>query len=844
MSSILSHVKKKIFGNNGGLSHDELAEMTRRNRFSTYLPYTAYDKVDKRYVNNDDTYGMLWECSPVSFAGEKSYNTLQGIFRAGLPDGSIVQFILYADKDIKPYIRAFQNLKTRESQIVRRATEAFTKYLLEGVEGMESTAGIPLRIFRLFVAVKIPSEQKSKSKEKFNLKDIYSNIEEVLRGAQLCPQHLPPEGLIDWLRKFMNDRDFENGVTYDDTVPISEQIILAETDIEKTFSDIRVGQKIMRCVTPKSFPREVYPIQTNEIFGGVFGVESDGDQIKTPFLYTLNIVFHPLKAKIHTKCNLVLSQQGVGSFAPTLMRKKEEYMRTVDKLEKGEKYVRIIPIMWVWGKDQNHVGESVSRVKRMWESAGYIMQEDKGILPILFLSSLPFGLYDEKNNIDTLERDTIAPSDSVTTLLPIQADFAGGGKPIMLFEGRKGQMISMDIFDKVANNHNIFCCASSGSGKSFFVNYLAFNYYAANALMRIIDIGGSYKKMTKMFNARYLDFTENSDICINPFSNVEDINTDISTIAAIVLQMIYSATDMIPEATAETGMSIIKEAVMWAFKDRGQEADIDDIYEYLSRFPTHVKDNDLAGDLFKGNAVEKFKSIAHEMAYNLTEFTSRGSYGKWFNGRSTFDISKDEFVVLELEHLKPRKELFKAVVLQIINAVTQDLYLSDRSRKRCIIFDEAWQFMSGDNQMLKDVIESGYRRARKYFGSFTIITQSLLDIRQFGSIGDVIRANSAFKFYLESPDFEKARTEKMIDVDDFALRLLKSIRSVRPKYSEIWMDTPFGVGPARLTVDPYSYYCYTSSGNEIAEIEKFVDEGMGYDEAIEAMVGKYKSGKH
>jgi hypothetical protein len=59
MSSILTHVKKIIFGNNGGLSHDELAEMSRRNRFSTYLPYTAYDKGNKLYVNNDDTCGML-----------------------------------------------------------------------------------------------------------------------------------------------------------------------------------------------------------------------------------------------------------------------------------------------------------------------------------------------------------------------------------------------------------------------------------------------------------------------------------------------------------------------------------------------------------------------------------------------------------------------------------------------------------------------------------------------------------------------------------------------------------------------------------------------------------------
>jgi hypothetical protein len=43
------------------------------------------------------------------------------------------------------------------------------------------------------------------------------------------------------------------------------------------------------------------------------------------------------------------------------------------------------------------------------------------------------------------------------------------------------------------------------------------------------------------------------------------------------------------------------------------------------------------------------------------------------------DISQDEFVVLEVDGLRSRKELFKVVVLQIINAVTQDLYLSDRS---------------------------------------------------------------------------------------------------------------------------------------------------------------------
>jgi conjugal transfer ATP-binding protein TraC len=46
---------------------------------------------------------------------------------------------------------------------------------------------------------------------------------------------------------------------------------------------------------------------------------------------------------------------------------------------------------------------------------------------------------------------------------------------------------------------------------------------------------------------------------------------------------------------------------------------------------------------------------------------------------------------------------------------------------------------------------------------------------------------------------------------------------------------------ARLTVDPYSYYVYTSTGVEVAEIEGMVAQGMSYDEAICEMVRKYRS---
>jgi hypothetical protein len=171
--------------------------------------------------------------------------------------------------------------------------------------------------------------------------------------------------------------------------------------------------------------------------------------------------------------------------------------------------------------------------------------------------------------------------------------------------------------------------------------------------------------------------------------------------------------------------------------------------------------------------------VARKLAFNIREFTSHGFHGKFFVGPSTFDIHRDAFVVLELENLKVQPDLYRVVTLLVINAVTQDLYLSDRFPPRLIIFDEAWQFL-GKAAMLAPVINEGYRRARKYNGSFMIITQSILDLDNFGEVGRVINGNSAFKIYLESSDFDQARKRGLIDYDDFTIHCSKASNPTRP----------------------------------------------------------------
>lgn len=816
-----------------GPTYKDLDDLTSRSKFSDYLPWVAYDPDSKLYLNVDDTIGFVWECSPVSFAGTQITDTLVGLFRAGFPEGSVLQFIFFADPNIKPHLRAMGAGKDND-KLAQKSLESFRKFFQNGAEnGLKEIASTPIRNFRLFVAVKMPQESNPP------LLDIYHTCNEVLKGAYLYPENMGAEDLLCFIRKLINqENNTANSYAYDNKIPIKKQAILSDTEIRKNHTEMYIGGNYFKCLTPRSFPKEIDTVITNRIFGGVDGLRSDNDQIKTPFIYSLNIVFTDVKRLINTKASVILYQQTATALSPSLGRKKDEFVWAVDELEKGKKFFKIIPTMWVYGKDKDAVTQSAKRVKRIWESVGFVMQEDRGILPILFISTLPFGLYNVKKNIDNLERDFIANEDAVAAALPIQGDFAGGGQPVLSFVGRKGQFCGLDIFSSHANNHNMMIAATTGSGKSFLINFIAFNYLAKGAFVRIIDIGASYKKLCQVLGGKYLVFDNDSNVCLNPFTHIkgdaEDISASLNICASMVFQMVYSATGVVSEDVAEVSMTLCKNAVNWAYEVEQNDASVDSIFTYLDAFPEYAKELNVEG---KSMALENLTLQAHTMAFNLKEFTSTGRYGRWFNGKSSLDIENERLVVLELEHLKQHRELFKIITNMVVNEVTSDLYLSDRSRPRLVIFEESSQFLSAnlntDNATVKAVIEEGYRRARKYNGSFSTVLQSVLDKKQFGGVGEVIFSNSAFKFFLESPDFEKAKEEKLITYDDFVMNMLTSIGSNKPHYSEIFMDTPFGVGVARLVVDKeFNYYIYTSDAKEFSKIEALVAEGMTYEEAI------------
>ena len=148
----------------GGLAARWLQRMLDRDPYSSVLPYCSYDPDTGVYCNQDDTIGFLWECLPLSFAGAKTVATLEGLFRAGLPEGSVLQMIMYADPYVAPVLNHYACARVRHDPMVSGFAEGQVAFLQRATQASERLANIPVRNFRLFVAVKMPISTRETAK--------------------------------------------------------------------------------------------------------------------------------------------------------------------------------------------------------------------------------------------------------------------------------------------------------------------------------------------------------------------------------------------------------------------------------------------------------------------------------------------------------------------------------------------------------------------------------------------------------------------------------------------------------------------------------------------------------
>ncbi len=821
------------------MSAEKVEKALKRDSLSDYLPYLAYDKKEQEFINTDRTFGYLYECSPVYFLGEEQVNVLTSILKQDYGKGAVLQFILFADTNIDHYCDLIQQGDKRQTPLTKKMSDDYVGFLKNYPKYQSKTKSNQLKNFRLFVALKTKTSLS---------KTIVCALTESLAGVGLQPTQMNAGALLSLIRQLLNGSK-HNQRHYDDGKPIAPQTIFADTEINFSGNDlIKINDEFVSVITPKAFPDKVNEqslntTQVNELIGSYQGGINDLDQITSRFIWSCNVLLDSVGGELQRKTYLANLQRAASKLSNNITDRISA-LSLAYKNNNNDCYLKFIPSLVIFANNKEQLSAATTKALRLWESKGFSMQQESHIKHLMFLSSLPFGLYLGKNNknINLLDRHFIASSKAIATQLPLQGDYFGFGHPVVPLTGRKSQVQGLDLFCKKSNNHNFLCCATSGGGKSFFVNWLLIHYFTAGAKIRINDIGGSYKKITKLVGGTYIDIEDNR-VNLNPFqvsnnlkrdyeqednSHYDEVDKthDIETIVMILGEMIYANIEDGKLSSEEVGLltHAVKETIARGIVKNA----IDFVQDYLSDLYQFSDEKSIPGSLNRR---------AKELSFNLCEFSSKGEYGHLFNGVSENAWQDNPFVVLELESLSAKPALMKVVSLQIINMMTQEMYQGDRSEMKISIFDEV-AFMFGSSQRLAKVVEDGYRRARKYNGCFGTIFQSILDTKLFGRVGEVMNNNAAFKFYLESGDYEKAIKEGLITLDDFASKLLTSIQSNRPNYSEIFMDTPGGIGVSRLMVSPFSHAVATTDAHEVVEIESYQQQGLSIVDALEKFATK------
>src|SRR5574344_556692 len=90
------------------------------------------------------------------------------------------------------------------------------------------------------------------------------------------------------------------------------------------------------------------------------------------------------------------------------------------------------------------------------------------------------------------------------------------------YTDRQGVPIALDLTGKegkvkLTDNSNSFVLGPSGSGKSFFMNTVARQYYEQSTDIIIIDTGDSYENLCYTFGGRYISYSKDTPISMNPF---------------------------------------------------------------------------------------------------------------------------------------------------------------------------------------------------------------------------------------------------------------------------------------------------------------------------------------
>ena len=173
-------------------------------------------------------------------------------------------------------------------------------------------------------------------------------------------------------------------------------------------------------------------------------------------------------------------------------------------------------------KCTNHLENSFGRMGIHISKRAYNQLE-------LFVNSFPgncYGMSDEYDRFLTL-------GDAASCLMYKEKIQHSEDTPLKVYyTDRQGVPVAIDITgkegrNKLTDNSNFFCLGPSGSGKSFHMNSVVRQLWEQNTDVVMVVTGNSYEGLCEYVGGKYISYTEEKPITMNPFRiNREELNVE------------------------------------------------------------------------------------------------------------------------------------------------------------------------------------------------------------------------------------------------------------------------------------------------------------------------------
>lgn len=799
----------------------------QRYKFSDFLPYMSYDSQKEYYINNDNSFGTVFLCSPRIRMGESTAVTVEEML-GKLPENMFIQFTLFGSKNIKDIVEYWKYMHLERAdrennELLFKAIKNMEEfYYSKTKEGISSSMTTRLKNYYLLVSIKSNSEE-----DVISYKHILKNI---LTSNNFSPVVAEPEVLKPMLYELFNgNHDINNIPNYDRTCYLNRQVIMPTTEILIKDDELKIDGRSFISLTPQSFPQEAHIGDFGEKLGDYISRALDNNQFKDTFLITASVCALSKKKTARVKGNhsMLLTQKWSENIFRQFAAARKESVSILERIDNQKEKLYAFDLnVIVSGDNYNEASLNASTIISYWNKGGgkaIVLDEALGIHQLNLIASLPMGINKEYMFDITVKYRSMFP-DQISQFIPLEADFKLNIPNLILFS-RRAQIAGLDLFVS-SSNYNAYLVATSGAGKSVLLNMLAFNSYARNDRIFIIDQDNSFINICDAVGGQYLALDPSKPISFNPFSGLKNNDRDsFAEDLEYLSRLIYMLGSSKNQDRALEDERLIKaktQAIMEElFLSKGNTMEVTDIRDELAK----VDD-------------QRFRDFADQ----LRPFCKEGIYGKYFNGPCEFNIEK-EFIVTEFKGLEGYDDLKDPLIMLLIYHINQLMYMStDRKSRIQIIIDEAHRFL-GKNPKMDDFIEQAYRRARKYGASAIIATQGFDDIYNakdggLSRAGTVIVNNSAYKIFMKQTE---TSVNMLIKSEVFSLsetdkEILRSIRTIKGEYSELFLMTPDDVKlPYRLVVDKYFYYLTTTDATDKAKIKELTDQGIPLGEAIDLL---------